>query len=149
MLWYLSYNRGSKSGGYTFSTGTPYGPQRGVEFLNGIPFEPETLNAYELGMKSNLGGTMTLNLSAFYYDYKDYQAFAQLGPVQTVINQDAKAQGLEVELNARPTDRLTLQLGASFMDSKVKDILLPDRRDDRRPRPAAGAERFGQCACPL
>ena len=69
---------------------------------------------------------MTLNLSAFYYDYKDYQAFAQLGPVQTVINQDAEAQGLEVELNAYPTDRLTLQLGASFMDSEVKDILLPD-----------------------
>jgi iron complex outermembrane receptor protein len=46
--------------------------------------------------------------------------------VQTVINQDAEAQGLEVELNAYPTDRLTLQLGASFMDSEVKDILLPD-----------------------
>jgi iron complex outermembrane receptor protein len=124
-LLYASYNRGSKSGGYTFSTGTPYNPNE-EEFLNGIPFEPETLNAYELGLKSNLGGTMTLNLSAFYYDYKDYQAFAQLGPVQTVINQDAEAQGLEVELNAYPTDRLTLQLGASFMDSEVKDILLPD-----------------------
>ena len=69
---------------------------------------------------------MMLNLSAFYYDYRDYQAFAQLGPVQTVINQDAEAQGLEIELNAYPTDRLTLQLGASFMDSEVKDILLPD-----------------------
>ena len=127
LLWYLSYNRGSKSGGYTFSTGTPYNPNE-EEFLNGIPFEPETLNAYEVGMKSNLaGGTVMLNLSAFYYDYEDYQAFAQVGPVQTVVNQDAEAQGLEVELNARPTDRLTLQLGASFMDSEVKDILLPDQ----------------------
>ncbi len=126
LLWYLSYNRGSKSGGYTFSTGTPYNPNE-EEFLNGIPFDPETLNAYEVGMKSNLaGGTVMLNLSAFYYDYEDYQAFAQLGPVQTVVNQDAEAQGLEVELNARPTDRLTLQVGASFMDSEVKDILLPD-----------------------
>lgn len=126
MLWYVSYNRGSKSGGYTFSTGTPYNPNE-EEFLNGIPFDPETLNAFELGMKSNLAGGMAmLNLSAFYYDYKDYQAFAQLGPVQTVVNQDAEAMGLEAELNARPTDRLTFQLGASFMDSKVKDILLPD-----------------------
>jgi len=127
LLWYLSYNRGSKSGGYTFSTGTPYSPNE-EEFLNGIPFDPETLNAYELGMKSNLaGGTVMLNLSAFYYDYEDYQAFAQVGPVQTVVNQDAEAQGLEVELNARPTERLTLQVGASFMDSEVKDILLPDQ----------------------
>ncbi len=89
-------------------------------------YEPETLNAYELGMKSNLsGGTMMLNLAAFYYDYEDYQAFAQLGPIQTIVNQDAEAMGLEVELNAQPTDRLYLQLGASFMDSEVKDIALP------------------------
>ena len=125
LLWYLSYNRGSKSGGFTFSTGTPYSPNE-EEFLNGIPFEPETLNAYEVGLKSNLGDSMMLNLSAFYYDYRDYQAFTQLGPVQTVVNQDAEAQGLEIELNAYPTDRLLLQLGASFMDSEVKDILLPD-----------------------
>jgi iron complex outermembrane receptor protein len=46
--------------------------------------------------------------------------------VQSVINLDAEASGLEVELNSRPTERLTLQLGASFMDSEVKDILLPD-----------------------
>jgi iron complex outermembrane recepter protein len=127
LLWYLSYNRGSKSGGFTFSTGTPYGGTE-VDFVNGIPFDPETLNAFEVGMKSNLaGGMTTLNVSAFYYDYEDYQAFSQISQVQTVTNQDAEAQGLEVELNARPTDRLTLQLGASFMDSKVKDIRLPDQ----------------------
>ncbi len=127
LLFYASYNRGSKSGGFTFSTGTPYGGTE-VDFVNGIPFDPETLNAYEVGMKSNLaGGMTTLNVSAFYYDYKDYQAFSQISTVQTVINQDATAQGLEVELNAAPTDRLTLQLGASFMDSEVKDIRLPDQ----------------------
>jgi iron complex outermembrane receptor protein len=127
LLWYLSYNRGSKSGGFTFSTGTPYGGTE-VDFVNGIPFEPETLNAYELGMKANLGGgTTTLNVAAFYYDYEDYQAFAQVSQVQTVTNQDAEAQGLEIELNSHPTDRLTLQLGASIMDSKVKDIRLPDQ----------------------
>ncbi len=126
VLGYLSYNRGSKSGGFTFSTGTPFDPNQ-VAFLNGLIFEPETLNAYEVGMKSSLaGGTVMLNMAAFYYDYEDYQAFAQLGPIQTVINQEAEAMGLEIELNAYPTDRLMLQFGASFMDSEVKDITLPD-----------------------
>jgi len=83
-------------------------------------------NTYGTGVKANLGSSATLNVSVFYYDYEDYQAFAQVGPVQSVINLDAEAQGLEVELNARPTDGLTLQIGASFMDSEVKDILLPD-----------------------
>ena len=124
-LWYLSFNRGSKSGGYTFSTGTPFDPNQ-VAFLEGISFDPEVLNAYEAGVKANLGSSATLNVSVFYYDYEDYQAFAQVGPVQSVINLDAEAQGLEIEFNARPTEGLTLQIGASFMDSKVKDILLPD-----------------------
>ncbi|MGQ0430138.1 MAG: TonB-dependent receptor [Gammaproteobacteria bacterium] len=125
MLWYLSYNRGSKSGGYTFSTGTPYNPNE-EEFLNGIPFEPEVLNAFEAGAKANLTGNTTLNVTAFYYDYEDYQAFAQVGPVQSVINLDAEARGIEAELNSRPLDGLTLQVGVSFMDSEVKNILLPD-----------------------
>jgi iron complex outermembrane receptor protein len=126
LLWYLSYNRGSKSGGFTFSTGTPFDPNQ-VTFLEGLVFEPETLNAYEVGMKSSLaGGTVMLNLAGFYYDYEDYQAFAQLGPVQTVLNQDAEATGLEIELNAQPTDGLYLQVAATFMDSTVEDILLPD-----------------------
>jgi iron complex outermembrane receptor protein len=126
LLWYLSYNRGSKSGGFSFSTGTPF-PGDEIPVLEGIVYEPETLNAYEVGMKSSLaGGTVMLNLAGFYYDYEDYQAFAQLGQIQTIVNQDAEAMGLEVELNAYPTDRLLLQLGASFMDSEVKDIGLPD-----------------------
>jgi iron complex outermembrane receptor protein len=126
ILWYLSYNRGSKSGGFTFSTGTPYGGTE-VDFVNGIPFEPETLNAYEFGFKSNIGDSTMFNVSAFYYDYEDYQAFSQISQVQTVTNQDAEAQGLEVELNYLPTDQFMLQLGASLMDSKVKDIRLPDQ----------------------
>ncbi|MBM4218094.1 MAG: TonB-dependent receptor [Gammaproteobacteria bacterium] len=126
LLWYASYNRGSKSGGFTFSTGTPFDPNQ-FTFLQGLVFEPETLNAYEIGMKSSLaGGTMMLNVAGFYYDYDDYQAFAQLGPVQTVLNQDAEATGLEIELNARPTDGLLLQISGALMDSEVKDILLPD-----------------------
>jgi iron complex outermembrane receptor protein len=127
MLWYASYNRGSKSGGFTFSTGTPFDPNQ-IAFLDGMPFDPETLHAYEVGLKtSNESGSTTFNLSAFFYDYKDYQAFAQFGPVQTVINQDANAQGLEVELNSHPTDRWTFQLGASYMGSEVKDVPLPDQ----------------------
>ncbi len=125
ILLYLSYNRGSKSGGFTFSTGTPFA---GFEqaFLQGIPFKPEVLNAFEFGVKSTLNPTTTLNISAFYYKYDDYQAFAQVGTVQSVINLPAKAYGLEAELNAHPIQGLTLQIGTSFLHSRVNNILLPD-----------------------
>jgi iron complex outermembrane receptor protein len=125
LLLYTSFNRGSKSGGFTFSTGTPYSPNEQT-FLEGIPFKPEVLNAAELGLKSTLGGKVTFNADLFYYKYDDYQAFAQFGPVQTVINLNAHEFGAEAEINAHPTSGLTLQLGASYLDSKVKNVTLPD-----------------------
>jgi iron complex outermembrane receptor protein len=124
-LWYVSFNRGSKSGGYTFSTGTPFA---GFEqaFLEGIPFKPEVLDAFEAGIKATVGRATTLNVSGFYYRYNDYQAFAQFGPVQTVINLNATVRGLEAELNARPIHGLTLQLGTSLLDTNVENVPLPD-----------------------
>ncbi|MFM9853069.1 MAG: TonB-dependent receptor [Sphingomonadaceae bacterium] len=124
-LIYASFNRGSKSGGFTFSTGTPFSPNE-ASFLNGIPYRPEQLDAYELGLKVKVSRALSFNLAAFYYDYKNYQAFAQVGPIQSVINLPAKTQGIEAELTARPLDGLTLQIGASFLKSKVSNILLPD-----------------------
>jgi iron complex outermembrane receptor protein len=133
MLLFASYNRGSKSGGFSFSTGTPFadgvaGTPLGTDaqFLNGIPFKPEVLDSFELGIKSTINNVTTFDATAFYYDYTDYQAFVQLGYNQTVINLPAKAYGLEVEINSRPVTGLTLQLGVSALSSNVEDIILPD-----------------------
>ncbi len=133
ILVFAGYNRGSKSGGYSFSTGTPFADfppftplGTNAQFLNGIPFDPEVLNALEVGIKSTINVTTTFNASAFYYDYEDYQAFVQLGYNQTVINLPATAYGLEAEINSRPVTGLTLQLGLSALSSNVEEIVLPD-----------------------
>ncbi|MGB5133379.1 MAG: TonB-dependent receptor [Steroidobacteraceae bacterium] len=134
VLLFASYNRGSKSGGFSFSTGTPFAdaPAFGIplgtnaQFLNGIPFKPEVLDSFEVGIKSTINRTTTLDATAFYYDYTDYQAFVQLGVNQTVINLPATAYGLEVEINSQPVTGLTLQLGVSALSSNVEDIVLPD-----------------------
>jgi iron complex outermembrane receptor protein len=125
MLLYASYNRGSKSGGFTFSSGTPFDPNE-VPFLNSIPYKPEVLTAYETGVKATISNRTTINASAFYYDYKDYQAFAQVGLVQAILNLNAKAEGLELDLESRPLNGLTLRLGTSLMSTRVEHILLPD-----------------------
>lgn len=124
-LIYASYNRGSKSGGFTFSTGTPY-PSQLVDTLNNLTYRPETLNDYELGLKAKIGSNTQLNLSAFYYDYKNYQAFVQVFSVQVVRNLPATVKGIEAELTTKPLPGLTLQFSGALQDSKVKDILLPD-----------------------
>ena len=125
-LIYASYNRGSKSGGFTFSTGTPFPGQALIDTLNNIPYRPETLNDYELGLKTKIGRDVQLNLAAFYYDYKNYQAYVQVGYTQLVRNLPATIKGIEAELTAHPIEGFTLQGSAAVQDSKVKNVLLPD-----------------------
>ena len=125
VLIYASYNRGSKSGGFTFSTGTPF-PSALVDTLNNLGYRPETLNAYELGLKSTLAPGTTFNLAAFHYDYRNYQAFVQVGFTQVVRNLPAKVSGIEADFSTRPMKGLTLQLSGAYQTSKVKGVLLPD-----------------------
>ncbi len=125
VLLYASYNRGSKSGGFTFSTGTPF-PSQLVDTLNNLAYRPETLNDYEIGLKSTLAPGTTLNVAAFYYDYQNYQAFVQVGFTQVVRNLPATVKGIEADFTTRPMAGLTLQLSGAYQDSKVKDVLLPD-----------------------
>ncbi|MGA8706547.1 MAG: TonB-dependent receptor [Steroidobacteraceae bacterium] len=125
LLYYVSYNRGGKSGGFTFSTGTPFAPGQAA-FLNGIPYRPETLTDFELGAKVTLNDTTAINASLYHYNYDNYQAFAQISTTQTIVNLHAVANGMEIEVNSRPITGLTLQLGTSFESSRVEDILLPD-----------------------
>lgn len=125
-LLYASYNRGSKSGGFTFSTGTPFPGQALTDTLNNIPYRPETLNDYEVGLKTKIGPNVQFNLAAFYYDYKNYQAYVQVGYTQLVRNLPATIKGIEAELTAHPIDGLTIQGSGALQDSKVKNVLLPD-----------------------
>jgi iron complex outermembrane receptor protein len=125
LLLYASYNRGTKSGGFTLSTSTP---TAGFEasFINGIPYKPEVLHAFEVGVKASLPLNTTFNASAFYYGYHNYQAFAEYGLVETVINLPAHEEGLEVEITSHPIPGLTLQANSSSLDNLVKNVPLPD-----------------------
>jgi iron complex outermembrane recepter protein len=125
VLLYASYNRGSKSGGFTFSTGTPF-PTQLIDTINNLPYRPETLNDYELGLKTTLAPGTTFNLAAFYYDYQNYQAFVQVGLTQVVRNLPATVKGIEADFTTHPAKGLTLQLSGAYQNSEVKNVLLPD-----------------------
>lgn len=125
-LLYASYNRGSKSGGFTFSTGTPYAGQALTDTINNIAYRPETLNDYEIGLKTKIGPKVQFNLAAFYYDYQNYQAYVQVGYTQLVRNLPATIKGIEAEVTAHPIRGLTLQASGAVQDSKVKGVMLPD-----------------------
>ena len=67
-----------------------------------------------------MDGMARLNVSAYYYDYQDYQAFFILGIDTITFNTDADSFGGEVEFIASPIEGLDLLLGASYNDISVK-----------------------------
>lgn len=95
---YLSTRRGFRSGGFSL---------RAASFEEFQPFEPETVQEYEAGLKTRhgLGGaTLTTSLAVFYQDYKNVQkqnsSIDSAGNVNTIIENTAaqKHYGGELEV---------------------------------------------------
>ena len=90
----------------------------GVEY--GETFEPEFVNAIEIGMKNRMmGGRLTLNATAFYYDYKDYQV-SQIRD-RTAVNEnfDATVWGAELEALFVPTPNLRINANVGYLRTKI------------------------------
>jgi iron complex outermembrane recepter protein len=121
-LIYGSIAQGTKAPGFNFAIdGTGI---LGSSQIEQIPFDEEVLTSYELGLKSEIfGGKAIFNSAVFYYDYEDFQAFSFDQLTNVVTNKDAEVQGVEVELITRPIDGLDIRLGATWLDTEVKDIV--------------------------
>jgi len=85
-------------------------------------FDPEYVNAYELGTKNTLDdGRVTLNANVFYYDYKGYQISQIVDRSAVNMNFDAKVWGLELESEWRPLENLRLGLKLGYESTRVAD----------------------------
>ncbi len=103
-------------------------------------FKEESVTSYELGAKTSwMGGRLTLNAAAFLLDWTNQQLTqtfsgtrrdgvpAQIAPTVNVGRSQVK--GFEIELNGRVTDELTVRLGYSLTDAKIKDFVNDDQAD--------------------
>ena len=130
VLAYATVSTGFKGGGVT---ARPFTKNQAV---NGT-FDPETLRAYEVGLKTDLfDRRVRLNLSAFYNDYKNIQlpigdcsvldGFAPgTGPFPCAAIQnagDGEMYGLEAEFSASPVTGLDIDASLSWIDGKWKRI---------------------------
>jgi iron complex outermembrane receptor protein len=133
VMLYGSYSRGQKSPGFNsgfLDTTFVFG----INPLPTIPFEEETLNAYEVGVKSTIfDGSTRLNAAAFYYDYQDFQTLQFVILNQIIFNTDAEVYGGELEIVSSPAEGWDLSLGVSVLDATAEDIptLTADSVQDR------------------
>jgi iron complex outermembrane receptor protein len=113
-LLYASYSRGYKSGGIN--------PPLQPIFAVPESFKPEQVDAFEIGSKNTFGnGALTLNLTAFYYKYKDLQLSKIVARTAVNDNVSADIYGFEVEGMVRPDPDWVINLGFSYLHSKVSE----------------------------
>jgi iron complex outermembrane receptor protein len=112
VMLYASYDRGFKSGVFVTSE------------LALPPTDSETVDAYQVGAKMDLlDRILRVNVAGFYYDYSELQ-LQQLDSTgaQRLLNAaKAEIMGLEVELNAVPTDNLSVHANASWIPTAEYD----------------------------
>ncbi len=122
-LLYASYSRGYKSGGIN--------PPLQPIFAVPDSFAPEFVNAFEIGSKNVFAnGKFTFNATVFYYQYKSLQLSRIVARTSVNDNVDADIYGLELESIIRPSRELAVNMGFSYLNTKVKqDKFLSNPRD--------------------
>jgi iron complex outermembrane recepter protein len=117
VLLYGSYSRGVRSGG--FNAGATTDP---LEFSI---VSPEKIDAFELGLKSDLlDRKLRFNAAAFYYSGQLQVFTLRTGvvlPIQVLDSAEVEGYGLEADLQARPMDGLDLKLSGAVFRGKYTD----------------------------
>lgn len=118
LLVFASATRGFKSGGWNARESSP---------VRLLPFGPEKVWNYEVGLKSDLfDRRVRFNLTAFYLDVKDLQTisgFTNPDGTLAFINRnfaDYRNKGLEAELTVVPVDGLSLYANAGYQDDNYR-----------------------------
>jgi iron complex outermembrane receptor protein len=116
LLVYASINTGFKAGLYNLSS--PTDP----------PVRPESLTAYEAGIKSTLlDSRLQINAAGYYYDYKDLQVSSSVVINGTPLSRELNAatatiKGFDVDVRAVPVEGFNLTAGLAYTHARYTDF---------------------------
>jgi iron complex outermembrane receptor protein len=109
---YGSITKGYQAGGFT-------------GLSSGGSYEPEYVTNLELGIKGQVPGTgLTYNAALFHFDFKNLQSLELVGigadgfPKYVTQTSDRKADGLDLDLQWRPTRSLRLYSTMEYIDQR-------------------------------
>ena len=120
---YASWSRGYRSGGFS--------PRAATAATASTPFQPETVDAYEIGAKLALfNRKLELNIAGYVSDYKDMQQNLTVpgGPTgnQTITGNvagGALIKGIEIDGSLRIPPSLRLTGSAAYMKSHFRNFV--------------------------
>lgn len=109
---YVSISHGYKAGGFNLDPSAAIG---GAD----PRFASETVDAYELGLKLQLGRSFTANLALFDQHLYDFQVLEFTGVQFTTFNvPKARSTGGEIEMTARVAPELTVNGSYTFTNAR-------------------------------
>ncbi len=112
---YFTYSQGFKSGVFNSTS------------FQTTPVKPETVDAYEVGFKSRPLKTLSFDVAAYYYDYKDLQVPALL-TIDNAITQiltnaaTAKIYGAEFASVWQATNALNFSAGLEYLHARYSNF---------------------------
>jgi outer membrane receptor protein involved in Fe transport len=117
---YFSFAQGFKAGGFDQQN------RQGLSNPNdGGQFDPEEVDAYEIGFKTNwLGGTANLNIAVFRDEYENLQVVGFDGTVNFLVDNAAAAttQGVEIDALWAINDFFTVGASFSYLDATYDEF---------------------------
>lgn len=123
VMLYASYSNGFKSGGVDMRADVSLNPDAAN------PYDPETVDTVEFGVKSELlDGRMRLNAATFFSDYQDMQVTVQRaieggGVASQVLNAaDSTVQGFEIESTFAATPTLNFNGSLGYIDAEFDSV---------------------------
>jgi len=121
---FADYAKGFDAGGFN---------NRALTLSTALPYNPETVNTYEGGIKTEwLDHHLRVNVTGFYNDYKNLQtSVSAYSPVSgTYVSTrgnapSAHTDGFELETSAQPIDALTLSFNTTYLKTRYDDYSAP------------------------
>ncbi|WP_174291580.1 TonB-dependent receptor [Sphingomonas bacterium] len=121
---FASYAKGFDAGGFN---------NRALTLSTALPYDPETVNTYEGGIKTDwLDRRLRVNLTGFYNDYSNLQtAVTAYSPISaTYVSTRGNApsshtDGFEVETSAQPVPALSLAFNVTYLKTRYDDYAAP------------------------
>ncbi|HSW14410.1 MAG TPA: TonB-dependent receptor, partial [Solimonas sp.] len=113
----------------TYAEGFKSGTWNAFPLLDPVSLvQPEQIDSWEIGFKSDLWNRrLRLNAAAYHYDYRNLQVFVTSiksnGTVKIENAGRARVQGVEAELQLRPTAPWLWTLGAAYLDGKYREFI--------------------------
>jgi iron complex outermembrane receptor protein len=123
LMIYGGWSRGYRSGGWN---------SRATVITAIGPYDPETVDSYEVGLRTTLlDQRLRLNVTGFYSEYDNKQEeVITASPVNPLVSQTvvenagaATIQGIEAELEFAPSDWLRLRSAVGYLDGQYDEFV--------------------------